>query len=185
MIRVLDILISAIGILIFALPIVVFCLISLIGGSPPIFKQTRLGQNKQTFSLLKLRTMRLGTDELPTHLIDSSQVTRVGNVLRSSKVDELPQLLNVFLGQMSLVGPRPCLLNQKELIDAREKLDVFAVRPGITGLAQISGVDMSSPVSLAKLDAKMISNLTLNNYFYLIFLTFMKILVRSNKVFPH
>ena len=104
--------------------------------------------------------MKLDTKDVATHLLDESQVTPVGTILRRTKLDELPQLWNVLKGDMSLVGPRPCLPTQKELIKARDNLRVFAVRPGITGLAQINGIDMSQPKLLAKTDARMLENLS-------------------------
>ena len=103
-----------------------------------------------------------------SHLVDAAAVTSFGRFLRKTKLDELPQLLNVVIGQMSLVGPRPCLPNQKELIAERMKRDVFAVRPGITGLAQINDIDMSTPRKLSKYDQLMIKNMNLRLYFRLI-----------------
>jgi O-antigen biosynthesis protein WbqP len=98
--------------------------------------------------------MYSGTANLPTHQVKASAVTSLGELLRRFKVDELPQLWNVLLGDMSLVGPRPCLPSQTELVEARKRLGVFAVRPGITGLAQVSGVDMSDANRLAEIDAQ-------------------------------
>jgi O-antigen biosynthesis protein WbqP len=98
--------------------------------------------------------MYSGTANLPTHQVQASAVTSLGELLRRFKVDELPQLWNVLLGDMSLVGPRPCLPSQTELVEARKRLGVFAVRPGITGLAQVSGVDMSDANRLAEIDAQ-------------------------------
>ena len=96
--------------------------------------------------------MHLGTRQRATHEISPSAVTSVGSKLRAFKFDELPQLWNVLVGEMSLVGPRPCLPNQVQLIAERRKRNVFAVRPGITGLAQVQGVDMSDPERLAEID---------------------------------
>lgn len=131
----------------------------------PIFCQERVGLNKRPFLLVKFRTMALNTDSVATHLVNASSVTRLGTFLRRTKLDELPQLWNVLNGDMSFVGPRPCLFNQHQLIEEREKRGVFDTRPGITGLAQISGIDMSTPELLAKTDQEMISNLTLPRYF--------------------
>ena len=119
-----------------------------------IFAQPRVGQNGRLFTCYKLRTMYSGTANLPTHQVQASAVTSLGEILRRFKIDELPQLWNVLLGDMSLVGPRPCLPSQTELVDARKRLGVFAVRPGITGLAQVSGVDMSDANRLAEIDAQ-------------------------------
>ena len=115
--------------------------------------------------------MRLGTASVATHLADASAVTPFGRFLRRTKLDELPQVWNVLRGEMSLVGPRPCLPNQDELIAERQKRGVFEVRPGITGLAQVNGIDMSDPVKLATVDAQMIESLTLRDYFRFIVLT--------------
>jgi lipopolysaccharide/colanic/teichoic acid biosynthesis glycosyltransferase len=104
-------------------------------------------------------------------LVDPSAVTHWGALLRRTKLDELPQLWNVLKGEMSLVGPRPCLFNQTELISERSSLGVFNSRPGITGLAQVSNIDMSTPKLLAETDAQMLKDLTLNAYFKYIFMT--------------
>jgi len=119
----------------------------------PLFLQKRVGRHEQTFTLIKFRTMRADTSDQPTHEIAASHVTRVGSILRRTKLDELPQLWNVLLGHMSLVGPRPCLPSQTDLIQHRRAVGVFEVRPGITGPAQIAGIDMSRPEALAIADA--------------------------------
>lgn len=163
--RFLDILIALIG-LFFGLPI--FLLLIIIGffdtGSP-IFMQKRVGRNKIPFNLIKFRTMTVGTASVASHLASSASITPFGNFLRKTKLDELPQLWNVLWGQMSLVGPRPNLFNQEELISERDALGVYNVRPGITGLAQVNEIDMSTPELLAKTDAEMISTLSLGYYF--------------------
>ena len=100
-----------------------------------------------------------------THLIKDIKLSNFGYFLRRTKIDEIPQLLNVLIGDMSLVGPRPCLFNQRKLINERKKRGVFKVRPGITGLAQISGINMKTPTLLAKTDQKMIKNMSLYNFF--------------------
>jgi O-antigen biosynthesis protein WbqP len=120
---------------------------------PAIFSQIRVGKDGRLFTCYKLRTMHLGTANLPTHQVEASSVTALGGHLRSLKIDELPQLYNVLIGDMSLVGPRPCLPTQVDLVEARRQLGVLAVRPGITGLAQVKGVDMSDAWRLARIDA--------------------------------
>ncbi len=137
----------------------------------PLFKQQRVGRNQMPFVLVKFRTMRPDTASVATHLADASAITPFGRFLRRTKLDELPQLWNVLWGEMSLVGPRPCLFNQQELIAHRTALGVFSARPGITGLAQIQGIDMSTPELLAKTDAEMLASFTSHDYFRYIFLT--------------
>ena len=117
--------------------------------------------------------MKIGTLSRGTHLIDSSNITYLGMLLRKFKLDELLQLLNVLMNHMSLVGPRPCLPNQRRLIIERKKRGVFNVKPGITGLAQVSGINMSTPTLLAKTDLKMIKKMNLYYYFFYIFKTFL------------
>jgi lipopolysaccharide/colanic/teichoic acid biosynthesis glycosyltransferase len=115
--------------------------------------------------------MHLNTESVATHLIDTNSVTKWGSFLRKSKLDELPQLFNVLIGDMSFVGPRPNLFNQTELIAERDKRGIYLRRPGITGLAQINKIDMSTPQLLAETDLKMIDQLNLLLYFKYIFLT--------------
>ena len=120
--------------------------------------------------------MKKNTPSVGTHLMDNSAITKTGFFLRKTKLDELPQLLNVLRGDMSIVGPRPCLFNQRKLISERKKRGVFKVRPGITGLSQISGIDMKTPTLLAKTDQNMIKEINLYNYFSYIFKTIFKII---------
>ena len=171
MIRLLDFLFAAIG-LVFGSPILLLLiLIGLFDTGSPIFRQQRLGRDQKPFTLIKLRTMRVGTASVPSHLTSTSSITSFGRFLRKTKLDELPQLWNVLKGEMSLVGPRPGLANQVELTAAREAYGVFAVRPGITGLSQINEIDMSTPELLAQTDAEMIRTTSIINYFKYIFLT--------------
>jgi O-antigen biosynthesis protein WbqP len=121
---------------------------------PALFSQIRVGQNGVPFRCHKLRTMVVGTPSLPSHQAPANSVTSVGAVLRKFKIDELPQLWNVLKGEMSLVGPRPCLPTQTELIERRRQLGVLAALPGITGLAQMKGIDMSDPKLCAETDAE-------------------------------
>lgn len=136
-------------------PIVLVAMLTIRATSPgpAIFSQIRVGRDGALFSCRKLRTMRRETPSLPTHEAPANSVTAVGKVLRATKIDELPQLWNVLRGEMSLVGPRPCLPTQTELIERRKRLGVLAAPPGITGLAQIKGIDMSDPRSCAETDA--------------------------------
>jgi O-antigen biosynthesis protein WbqP len=116
---------------------------------PAVFAQTRVGRYGRPFTCYKLRTMRTGTGDRPSHEVGASALTTIGGFLRRTKLDELPQLYNVVRGDMSLVGPRPCLPSQTALIDARNRQGALGVRPGITGLAQVQGLDMSEPERLA------------------------------------
>ena len=169
--RSMDLFFSFSGLMLFfplLLPVLVF---DSIGSRTLLFKQERIGRNQKPFILIKFRTMLPGTPSIASHLSSASAVTSVGKILRRTKLDELPQLWNVLKGEMSLVGPRPCLTNQNELIQERETLGVYDIRPGITGLAQIQGIDMSNPQLLAEVDARMLTTLNLKNYFRYIFLT--------------
>ena len=165
MIRVLDFLFALIG-LIVTLPLLIIVLvIGYFDTGSPLFIQERVGKNKKAFKLIKFRTMKIATKSVASHLVDSSAITPLGKFLRKTKLDELPQLINVLKGEMSFVGPRPNLFNQQELIEERDKLGVYDVLPGITGLAQINNIDMSTPKLLAETDKEMIKTLSLKKYF--------------------
>lgn len=127
----------------------------------PLFLQKRVGREGSIFTMIKLRTMRAETPNAASHEVGSSSVTRSGRLLRRTKIDELPQLWNVLAGDMSLVGPRPCLPSQTQLIEERARRGVLALRPGITGIGQIAGLDMSRPAALAEADAAYLSRWTL------------------------
>jgi len=150
--------------------IMLFILCYLDTGSP-IFFQDRVGLNLKIFKILKFRTMKIKTLSRATHLVNISNVTSLGYYLRKFKLDEIPQLINILKGEMSLVGPRPCLVSQKRLIIERKKRGIYKVKPGITGLAQVSGINMSRHVLLANTDLKMIKQVNLFYYFYYIFKT--------------
>lgn len=171
MIRFFDFIFSLFGIL-FLWPVgLVLYIIGLFDTGKPIFVQERVGKNKRPFNLYKFRTMDVSTKSVASHLASASSVTKFGAFLRKSKLDELPQLVNVLIGDMSLVGARPNLFNQTELIEERDKRGVYNHIPGITGLAQINEVDMSTPKKLAEMDAEMLQNLTVSDYFKYIFAT--------------
>jgi lipopolysaccharide/colanic/teichoic acid biosynthesis glycosyltransferase len=171
MLRVFDFLFSLLG-LIFGFPIllIIYIIVFFDTGSP-VFKQERVGRNKKPFTLVKFRTMSVDTASVASHLASTASITKMGGFLRKTKLDELPQLWNVLKGEMSLVGPRPGLFNQEELTQARERLNIYLVRPGITGLAQLNNIDMSTPELLAETDAKMIGEMSLTNYFKFILQT--------------
>ncbi len=130
---------------------------------PVIFVQVRVGKNRVPFRCLKFRTMTVGTPDVSSHHAQDSWITPVGQFLRRTKLDELPQLINVIRGEMSLVGPRPCLPSQIELVNERSAKQVFDVLPGITGKAQLQGVDMSEPKRLALIDQQYIEQQTFWN----------------------
>ena len=171
MIRLLDFVFALLG-LVFGLPVLlVLVVIGLLDTGSPVFRQERVGRYKKPFTLVKFRTMSVDTASVASHLASSSSITKFGHFLRRTKLDELPQLWNVLKGEMSLVGPRPCLFNQEELIQQREQRGVLGARPGVTGLAQVNDIDMSTPELLAKTDANMLANLTVSAYFKYIFMT--------------
>jgi O-antigen biosynthesis protein WbqP len=168
----LDVLASGAFLLVFwPILLMVFVAVRLSSPGPAVFAQVRVGRNEQPFTCYKLRTMYVGTASLPTHQVQASSVTPLGEYLRRFKVDELPQLWNVLLGDMSLVGPRPCLPSQNELVEARRRLGVFDATPGITGLAQVGGIDMSDADRLAKVDAQYVRGRSLAGDLKLIWAT--------------
>jgi len=171
MIRILDFFLVAIGLVLLSPLILLVMILGWFDTRSPLFRQERVGRGQNSFVLVKFRTMRPDTASVASHLADVSSITPLSHFLRRTKLDELPQLWNVLKGEMSLVGPRPCLFNQQELIAEREQRGVYKARPGITGLAQIQGIDMSTPELLAKTDAQMLKTLSFRNYFRYIFLT--------------
>lgn len=171
MYRLIDFLAALAGLLLLWPILVVVTVIGYFDTGSPIFMQVRVGRNKKPFKLIKFRTMSIETKSVASHLANNSSITKLGYFLRKTKIDELPQLLNVLKGEMSLVGPRPNLFNQEDLIKERDVQGVYNVLPGITGLAQIQNIDMSTPELLAKVDRQMIESLTLKDYFKYILMT--------------
>jgi len=176
MIRFLDIILSLVGILIGTPLIIIIVLLCFSETREPIFRQVRIGKNEVPFTIFKFRTMSENTISAPTHLVDVKSITGLGQFLRKHKLDEVPQLWNVLLGDMSLVGARPCLPTQEELITQRKIRGVFFEKPGITGLAQLNGVDMRDPTRLAILDQEMLSGLNLGGYFKYIMMTVYRVM---------
>ncbi|MDN3608464.1 sugar transferase [Vibrio ostreicida] len=164
MIRIFDFVAALIGLLILWPILGLVYLIGLVDTGSPVFVQKRVGMHKKPFNLVKFRTMSVDTESVASHLASTAAITKWGGFLRKTKLDELPQLINVLKGEMSLVGPRPNLFNQKELISERDALRIYDVLPGITGLAQVQNIDMSKPKLLAQTDKKMIENLTITTY---------------------
>ncbi|AQP34954.1 sugar transferase [Vibrio anguillarum] len=173
MIRLLDFLAAFFGLLLLWPVLLIVIIIGLFDTGSPIFVQERVGRNKKPFKLIKFRTMSVETKSVASHLANNASITKLGAFLRKTKIDELPQLINVLKGEMSLVGPRPNLFNQEELIKERDALGVYDVLPGITGLAQVQNIDMSTPRLLAKTDKQMIDSLTIKDYFKYIIMTAM------------
>lgn len=171
MIRVIDFFAAFFGLLFLWPILLVVTIIGLFDTGSPIFVQERVGRHRKPFKLIKFRTMSVDTQSIASHLASTSSITKLGAFLRKTKIDELPQLINVLKGEMSLVGPRPNLFNQEELIKERNALGVYDVKPGITGLAQVQNIDMSTPQLLAKTDKQMIDSLSLKDYVKYILMT--------------
>lgn len=163
--RFFDIILSALAILVFSwLFIILAIIIKGTSKGPIFFKQKRVGRDKTYFNILKFRTMRIDTPkDVPTHLLTDPEqyITTIGKFLRKTSLDELPQLFNILVGDMAIVGPRPALWNQEDLIEERDLYDANAVRPGLTGLAQVSGRDeLPIPVK-ARYDGEYVDNISL------------------------
>ncbi len=171
MIRLIDFVAAFFGLLLLWPILFIVTIIGLFDTGSPIFIQTRVGKHKKPFRLVKFRTMSKDTASVASHLASNAAITKFGGFLRKTKIDELPQLINVLKGEMSLVGPRPNLFNQEELIAERDALGVYDVLPGVTGLAQVQNIDMSTPKLLAQTDKQMIDTLTLGRYFKYILMT--------------
>lgn len=171
MIRILDFFAALFGLLLLWPVLLIVIIIGMFDTGSPVFVQTRVGKNKKAFKLIKFRTMSVETKSVASHLASNGSITKLGAFLRKTKIDELPQLINVVKGDMSLVGPRPNLFNQEDLIKERDALGVYDVLPGVTGLAQVQNIDMSTPKLLAETDRKMIDTLNIKNYFKYILMT--------------
>lgn len=161
--RLIDIVLSFIAIVVLLIPIAIISLIILITDPGPIyFKQKRFGKDKKYFKILKFRSMKVDTPDVPTDKLKNPEqyVTGIGKFLRKTSLDELPQIFNIFIGQMSFIGPRPALWNQKELIKLRDKVHANDVRPGLSGWAQINGRDDISEKKKAQLDGEYMENIS-------------------------
>jgi O-antigen biosynthesis protein WbqP len=153
-------------------------LIKLTSKGPILFKQKRIGQNKKYFYLMKFRTMRIDTPkDVPTHQLKDPQkwITPLGRFLRKTSLDEVPQLFNILKGEMSIIGPRPALWNQDDLIQERDKYGVNALRPGVSGWAQINGRDTLPIPVKAKLDGEYVKRQSFWFDFYIILRTALKL----------
>tara|TARA_B110001450_G_C17456712_1_gene414382 strand:- start:41 stop:646 length:606 start_codon:yes stop_codon:yes gene_type:complete len=167
-------LIALIGLMLIS-PLLIICSILIVieNGFPVIFLQKRLGKNMKVFKIIKIRTMKKGTPNVGTHENIDSDFLRIGLLIRKFKLDEFPQLVNYILGSINLVGPRPGLPNQVELKSARDQRNIFNVKPGITGLSQVLGYDMSNPELLSKVDAIYIKHYSILLDITIFFATFL------------
>ena len=160
---ILDFLFSFFAILILAIPMLIIAVaIKCSDPGPVIFKQKRIGKGKTYFSLYKFRSMKVNTPDIPTHLLENPRqyITPIGMFLRKTSLDELPQIFNIFTGKMSIIGPRPALWNQEDLVEEREKYGANNLKPGLTGWAQINGRDELEIAEKARLDGEYVKNLS-------------------------
>ena len=184
--RLIDIFLSFIGLIILLLPmLLIVIIIKITDPGPAFFTQNRVGKNKKHFKLLKFRTMKMNTPhDTPTHLLENPEqyITSIGKILRKTSLDELPQLFNIFLGQMSIIGPRPALWNQDDLIKERDKYNVNDIRPGLTGWAQVNGRDELEISVKAKFDGEYVKKVNLLFDIKIFFLTIVKVLKHDGVV---
>lgn len=177
--RIFDICLSLLGIIVLAIPMLVIALvIKHDDAGPVLFKQTRFGKEQKLFTIYKFRSMKLSAPDVPTHLLENPEqyITRSGRVLRRLRLDELPQLFNIFLGQMSFVGPRPALWSQEDLIAEREKYGANHILPGLTGWAQINGCAVTDDSVKAKFDGEYTENISFLFDLKIFFATFLSVL---------
>ena len=162
--RLIDLVLSVIGIILLIIPMgIIALIIKITDPGPVLFSQKRVGVNKTHFNLYKFRSMKMSTPkDCPTHLLENPEqyITSIGKILRKSSLDELPQLFNILKGEMSVIGPRPCLWNQYDLIEERDKYGANDVRPGLTGWAQINGRDELEIDVKAKLDGEYVEKMS-------------------------
>ncbi len=178
MIKIIDFLLALCLIIILFIPSLLLAITIKLNSKGPIFHiSKRVGLNKKIFKMYKFRTMYIDTPDLATHLLKepNKYITKFGKFLRKSSLDEIPQLYNIINGDMSFVGPRPALFNQYDLINLRERLSVFTIKPGITGLAQINGRDNLSIDQKVIFDKEFLQNYSLSQYFKILFLTLLYI----------
>lgn len=183
--RTIDITLSLLTVFIFwPIFFAVALIIKIDSKGPVLFKQKRIGRNRRNFFILKFRTMRIDAPkDMPTHLLENPEmfITRVGRILRRTSLDELPQIINILKGEMSIIGPRPALWNQIDLIQEREKFGANNIYPGLTGWAQINGRDELSIHEKAKLDGEYVLKMSLFFDVKVFFLTIWNV-VRSNGI---
>jgi len=184
--RLIDIILSLVGLIVLSPLIIILVLgIKLDSSGPILFKQKRIGIYKSHFNILKFRTMKIETPkDIPTHLLKDPDmyITRMGKFLRKTSLDELPQILNILIGQMSIIGPRPALWNQYDLIRERDKYGANNILPGLTGWAQIKGRDELPIRTKAQLDGEYVENLSLKFDIKCFFGTLLSVIKRDGVI---
>ena len=181
--RIMDIILSIFALFIFIIPfVVIFLLIKFTSKGNVIHLSDRIGQNNKIFKMPKFRTMRIDTPLIATHLLEKPEewVTPIGKILRKYSLDELPQIWSIFLGKMSIVGPRPALYNQNDLISLRKKYDIHTMVPGLTGLAQIQGRDDLSIEDKVKVDKEYFERRSLILDLNIILITIKNVFISEN-----
>jgi len=184
--RLIDIVLSFLGLVILSpVYLILIIAIKLSSKGPVLFKQTRVGKHKTHFKILKFRTMKVDTPcDMPTHMLENPEqwITDVGKFMRKTSLDELPQIWNIFIGQMSIIGPRPALWNQYDLIKEREKYGANDVRPGLSGWAQINGRDTVEIVDKARYDGEYVQKVNFGFDVKCFFCTILSVLKRDGVV---
>jgi O-antigen biosynthesis protein WbqP len=180
--RFFDLVVVIIAALIFAIPMLMVAVaVGLTSKGPILYWSKRVGKNNRLFNMPKFRTMRVDTPVLPTHLLGNpdAYLTSIGSFLRKSSLDELPQLWCILIGNMSVVGPRPALSNQQDLIDARTEKGIHLIKPGLTGWAQVNGRDEIELAKKVQLDYEYLDKKSLIFDLYVVLLTFYKVVKRE------
>ena len=175
--RLIDLMVSLIAIVVLLIPILIIALVIVITDPGPVFfRQKRFGKDKKYFQILKFRTMKVDTPDVPTDKLKNPEqyVTKIGKILRKTSIDEIPQIFNILVGQMSFIGPRPALWNQKYLIKLRDKVHANDVRPGLSGWAQINGRDNLPEKKKAELDGEYVKKMSFSFDCKCFFGTFIK-----------
>ena len=181
--RVFDFIISLFALIILSPLFLLVALIILIGdGTPVLFRQKRVGKNNELFTIYKFRTMKRGTENVASGKLENAnaKITKFGRILRATSIDELPQLFNILNGTMSLVGPRPLIPEETEIRELREKYNVYTIRPGITGWAQVNGRDNISLEQKALLDKEYVEKQSLGFDIKILIMTVLKVLRRED-----
>lgn len=183
--RLIDIILSTLGIIVLAIPMLIVAIIIKVDDpGPALFKQKRIGLHKKIFIVYKFRSMKLNTPDIPTHLLDNPEqyLIRIGSTIRKLSIDELPQLFNIWKGDMSVIGPRPALWNQYDLIAERDKYGVNDIVPGLTGWAQVNGRDELEIVDKAKLDREYTQHVSMKMDWVCFWMTVGNVLKRKGVV---